>query len=80
LDDLPAQDHGGVFHMIVLEKEAFKKRCPENDAGTTCVGSVCMAWRHYGWKMPGGKVNTLRDRQSPEWLSMGYCGKAGRPL
>jgi hypothetical protein len=38
-----------------------------------------MAWRHYGWQMPGGKTNTLRDRQAPDWLSMGYCGKAGRP-
>ena len=65
--------------MLVIEKEARKKRCP-NNRKNNCVTSGCMMWRWYDG--PGGRAMFNRDYSlnylEPR-LRRGYCGLAGKP-
>lgn len=83
--------------MIVTEKEAKTKRCQETLApvGTSdhvwhdssaCIGSACMAWRSYGYRVRHeGKVGPILRGEPGNLIEgrtaerVGYCGKAGKP-
>ena len=63
--------------MLVIEKEARKKRCP-NNRKNNCVTSGCMMWRWYDG--PAGRAMFNRDgtlNYCEPLLRRGYCSLAG---
>ena len=69
--------------MILTEKEAGKKWCPQlvhnigldNGFPVCCEASKCMAWR---WAVdPRGEP--AMKKEGDEYRETGYCGLAGEP-
>jgi hypothetical protein len=46
-----------------------------------CIGSACMAWRHWGIRTNNGDLRETVPHVRPSSFEeqIGYCGKAGRP-
>lgn len=70
---------------MLTEQNAMKKRC-YRDLSSTCVGSMCMAWR---WFSPAPEIEIFRRGESDadfvkrrdheQSKRMGFCGVAGIP-
>lgn len=61
--------------MLLTEEQAKKKRC-YRDLSSTCVGSMCMAWRQEVTEMRHPDSGRVIDTKPTD---RGYCGRAGRP-